>query len=47
VATTVCLFGVNVQALDLVRDEKAVSTIVVPNQATETEQEAAERLVKN
>ena len=46
VATVVCLFGVNAQALDLVRDGKAVSTIVVPKQATETEQAAAERLVK-
>ena len=33
-------------ALDLVRDGKAVSTIVVPDQATETEQGAAEKLVK-
>ena len=33
-------------AFDLVRDGKAVSTIVIPDQATETEQGAAERLVK-
>ena len=46
VAMTVCLLGVNVRALDLVRDGKAVSTIVVPNQATEAEHAAAERLVK-
>ena len=46
VAMTVWLFGVNVRALDRVRDGKAGSTIVVPNQATEAEHAAAERLVK-
>ena len=46
VAATICLFGVNAEAMDLVRDGKAVSTIVVPDQATETEQGAANRLVK-
>ena len=46
VAMMVCLFGAPAEALDLVRNGKSVSTIVVPNQATATEREAAERLVK-
>ncbi len=46
VATMFCLSGVPAFGLDLVRDGKAVSTIVLPDKATETERGAAERLVK-
>ncbi len=46
VAAIVCFFVGHVDAMDLIRDGKAVSTIVVPEQATEVEQAAAKRLVK-
>ncbi|MBB74207.1 MAG: hypothetical protein CMJ75_06815 [Planctomycetaceae bacterium] len=46
VGVTVCLFTLDVDALDLVHARKAVATIVVPDQATETEWGAAKRLVK-
>ena len=46
VAAMICLIGVDAEALDLVRDGKAVSAIVLPDKATETERGAAERLVK-
>ena len=46
VAAMVCFFVGHVDAMDLIRDGKAVTTIVVPDQATEVEQAAAKRLVK-
>ena len=46
VTTMVLFLGADAAALDLVRDGKPVSTIVIPNQATTTEQAAAKRLVK-
>ena len=46
VALTLLLCDGSTFAVDLVRDGTAVSTIVIPNQATEAERGAAERLVK-
>ena len=46
VVAIVCLSGMNAKALDLIRDGKAVSTIVVPDKATKTELGAAKRLKK-
>ena len=46
VMLTMCLLAGDASALELVRDGKAVSAIVVPDNATKTERGAAERLVK-
>ncbi len=46
IALATVLLGVDVFALGLVRDGNAVSTIVIPDEATQLEQEGAQTLVK-